>query len=114
MTYRQNIKSKRTAKLIKSIAKKLKEKYKAEKIILFGSYAEGNPRKDSDIDLLIIKKTKARHIDRAVLVRKILKDENRIVAIDPLVYTPDEINKRLELEDDFVKNMLDNGAVLYG
>ena len=114
MTYKQRIRTTAMTKLIKSITIKLKEKYKAEKIILFGSYAEGNPRKDSDIDLLIIKKTKARHIDRAVLVRKILKDENRIVAIDTLVYTPDEINKRLELEDDFVKNILDNGAVLYG
>ena len=114
MAFKQNNHGTATAKIIKSIARKLKEKYKAEKIILFGSYAEGNPRKDSDIDLLIIKKTKARHIDRAVLVRKILKDENRIVAIDTLVYTPDEINKRLKLEDDFVKNILDNGAVLYG
>ena len=114
MTYKQNIHGTATSKIINSIAKKLKEKYKAEKIILFGSYAERNPRKDSDIDLFIIKKTKARHIDRAVLVRKILKEENRLVAIDTLVYTPDEINKRLELEDDFVKNILDNGAVLYG
>ena len=114
MSYKQRIHATATAKIINSISKKLKEKYKAEKIILFGSYAEGNPRKDSDIDLLIIKKTNARHIDRAVSVRKILKDENRIVAIDPIVYTPDEINKRLELEDDFVKNILDNGAVLYG
>ena len=114
MAFKQNNHGTATAKIIKSIARKLKEKYKAEKIILFGSYAEGNPRKDSDIDLLIIKKTKARHIDRAVLVRKILKDENRIVAIDPLVYTPDEINKRLELEDDFVKDIISKGAVLYG
>ena len=114
MAYKQKIHETANSKIIESISKKLIEKYKAEKIILFGSYAEGNPRKDSDIDLLIIKKTKARHIDRAVLVRKILKNENRIVAIDPLVYTQEEINRRLELEDDFVKNILDNGAVLYG
>ena len=55
MTYKHKIHGTVTAKIIKSITRKLKEKYKAEKIILFGSYAEGNSRKDSDIDLLIIK-----------------------------------------------------------
>ena len=68
--------------IIKQIAKKIANKYKPEKIILFGSYAYGKPRKDSDIDLLIIKKTKARHIDRAVKIREIIKDENRYLATE--------------------------------
>ena len=103
-----------TKKIIASIIEKIRDNYKPDKIILFGSYAYGNPRKDSDIDLLIIKKTKARHIDRSVRIREILKEENRFVAIEPLVYTPEEINKRLELEDDFIKTILDKGDVLYG
>ena len=88
--------------------------YRPEKIILFGSYAYGRPRKDSDIDLLIIKQTKARHIDRAVKIREIIKDENRFFAIEPLVYTPYEIKKRLEMEDDFIKTILEKGVILYG
>lgn len=100
--------------IIRRIAKKIASKYKPEKIILFGSYAYGKPRKDSDIDLLIIKKTKARHIDRAVKVREIIKDENRFVAIEPLVYDPQEIKKRLEIEDDFIKTIMEKGVVLYG
>lgn len=100
--------------IIKQIAKKIANKYKPEKIILFGSYAYGRPKKDSDIDLLIIKKTEARHIDRAVKVREIIKEENRLVAIEPLVYNPQEIRQRLEMEDDFIKNIMKRGVVLYG
>lgn len=100
--------------IIKQIAKKIASKYKPDKIILFGSYAYGKPKRDSDIDLLIIKETKARHIDRAVKVREIIKDENRFVAIEPLVYSPREIRQRLEMEDDFIKNIMERGIVLYG
>ena len=114
MTYKQRIDGKGTNKLIRSITKKIRDNYKPDKIILFGSYAYGKPRKDSDIDLLIIKKTNARHIDRAVRIREIIKEENRLVAIEPLVYTPEEITKRLELEDEFIKTILNQGAVLYG
>ena len=115
MIYKKDMKpTKNTKKIISTITEKIRDNYKPDKIILFGSYAYGNPRKDSDIDLLIIKKTKARHIDRSVRIREILKEENRFVAIEPLVYTPEEINKRLELEDDFIKTILDKGNVLYG
>lgn len=100
--------------LIRRITKKIANKYKPEKIILFGSYAYGKPRKDSDIDLLIIKKTKARHIDRAIRVREIIKDENRFIAVEPLVYAPKEIKRRLEIEDDFIKTIIEKGVVLYG
>ena len=103
-----------TRAVIDVLTKRLIKLYKPEKIILFGSYAYGNPKKDSDIDLFIIKKTNARHIDRAVKIREILKEENRFFAIEPLVYTPQEINKRLEIEDDFIKTILERGIVLYG
>ena len=69
-----NYPRKNTKKIIRNIAKKIGDNYKPEKIILFGSYAYCKPKKDSDIDLLIIKKTKARHIERAIKVREIVKE----------------------------------------
>ncbi|MEK6828173.1 MAG: nucleotidyltransferase domain-containing protein [Nanoarchaeota archaeon] len=114
MPYKQRIDGRKTSKLIKSMTKKIRDKYNPEKIILFGSYAYGRPKKDSDVDLLIIKRTNARHIDRSVKIREILKEENRFVAIEPLVYTPEEVNKRLKLEDDFIKTILEKGVILYG
>ena len=114
MPYTKRIEVRRASKLIKGMTEKIRDKYNPEKIILFGSYAYGKPRKDSDVDLLIIKRTSARHIDRSVRIREILKEENRHIAIEPLVYTPEEINKRLELEDDFIKTILEKGVLLYG
>ncbi len=40
--------------IVSEIVEKLKREYKPLKIILFGSYAYGNPTEDSDIDLLIL------------------------------------------------------------
>lgn len=57
-------------KVISEITEKIKGEYYPEKIILFGSYAYGNPDSNSDIDLLIIKKTKGNHIKRFVKILK--------------------------------------------
>lgn len=93
---------------------KIKRQYKPEKIILFGSYAWGKPTRESDIDLFIIKDTNARGIDRSVEIRTILDEENAIFPLDVLVYTPNEMKRRLEIEDDFVKEILEKGKILYG
>jgi predicted nucleotidyltransferase len=53
-------------KMLAEIVEKLKSEYKPLKIILFGSYAYGNPTEDSDIDLLILKNTNERRVDRFV------------------------------------------------
>jgi predicted nucleotidyltransferase len=45
-------------KVIDVLAERIQSRYRPEKIILFGSYAWGKPNKDSDIDLLIIKKSR--------------------------------------------------------
>ena len=58
---------------IKIIVDKIISEYKPKKIILFGSYAYGTPTEDSDIDLLIVKDTDERPIDRWVEVKKILE-----------------------------------------
>jgi predicted nucleotidyltransferase len=108
------IKDKRTKEIINRMVEKIKSEYQPEKIILFGSYAWGKPTKHSDIDLFIIKNTTARRIDRAVEVREILDEENAMFPLDVLVYTPDEIKRRLEIEDDFVKDIIDKGKILYG
>ena len=53
---------------LKQIVDTIVDQYQPEKIMLFGSYAYGNPDSDSDIDLLIIKDTSERFIDRWSLV----------------------------------------------
>jgi predicted nucleotidyltransferase len=100
----------KTTKLIKQIIESLKP-YKPEKIILFGSYAWGKPKKDSDIDLLIIKQTKKDHYKRIPEARSYLHNIDQ--AFDILIMTPEEITKRLKLGDFFIKEILKRGRVLY-
>lgn len=102
-----------TKGMISKIVEKIKKEYQPEKIILFGSYAYGKPTEDSDIDLLIIKESNKRRIDRFCEVRKIIRDIKGI-SVQPVVFTRAEINKRLKIGDDFIKEILKKGEVLYG
>lgn len=56
--------SKATRVEIDKIVRRVVDVYQPEKIILFGSYAYGNPDSDSDQDFLIIKETSERLIVR--------------------------------------------------
>ena len=103
-----------TRKAIDRMTRRIVRRFRPEKIILFGSRAWGKPRRDSDIDLFIIKRTKDRHIDRSVAVRDILEDENQSFSFDLIVYTPAETRRRIRLGDDFIKKIVNEGIVLYG
>jgi predicted nucleotidyltransferase len=96
------------------IVKKIVSGYSPQKIILFGSLAYGTPTKDSDVDLLIIKDTDKRPIERWMEVKKLLRDPNRMRSISPLVYTTQEINERIAIKDFFIQEVLEKGKVLYG
>jgi len=85
--------------------------YQPEKVILFGSYAWGKPGKDSDFDLLIIKKTGQNYFKRIPEVRKYLLEIDS--PFDILVMTPEEVKKRVKKGDWFIKEILQKGKVLY-
>ena len=96
---------------IPEIREKIVKGINPEKIILFGSYAWGKPTKDSDVDLFIVKDSEERRIDRAREVRKVILGSG--VAVDILVYTPKEVEKRVSMEDPFIMNILNKGKLLY-
>ncbi|MBL7156133.1 MAG: nucleotidyltransferase domain-containing protein [Candidatus Pacebacteria bacterium] len=95
---------------IKKISNAIVKNYKPEKIILFGSFAWGDPTKDSDVDLLIIKKTKKRFLKRQMEVGRIINGE---LPTDTLIRTPLELKKRLDLGDFFYKQIIKKGKYLY-
>jgi predicted nucleotidyltransferase len=102
-----------TRRLIREIADKIRREYRPERIVLFGSYANGNPGPDSDIDLLIIKETSDRPIDRRVKVAGIAADPHRLIPLEPIVVTPAEVAVRTAIGDQFLAEILATGETLY-
>lgn len=100
--------------IIQKIIDKIISQYQPEKIILFGSYAWGKPTKDSDVDLFILKKTDQKHRQRMLTVRRILSEENALVGLDILVYSPEEVTERLKMGDAFIAKILRRGNIVYG
>ena len=84
--------------------------YQPEKIILFGSYAYGHPNEDSDVDLIIIKKTKDAFLERQKNARLLLKTTT---AVDVFVFTPEEFEK-VKYTNLFIKEAVELGKVVYG
>jgi uncharacterized protein len=101
-------------KVIEEIVMKIISHYAPLKVVLFGSYAYGQPHEESDIDLLIIKETDKRPLERWTEVKKLLRDRNRSIRVTPLVYTPQEVEDRLARKDFFIQEILEDGTVLYG
>src|SRR5437867_3830206 len=97
-------------RVIKKFADEVGARLKPKKIILFGSYAYGQPSEDSDVDLLIVLQGKGRPQDRALEIRE------QVVAdfpIDLIVRTPAELRQRLSWGDWFLKEIVEKGIVLY-
>ena len=101
------------ADAIMRIVQRLRVEYQPDRIILFGSQVEGAQDVGSDVDLLIVKQTSERFIDRWTTVRRILSDPNRRFALDTLVLNPGEIRERLARRDQFLRDILDHGQLIY-
>jgi predicted nucleotidyltransferase len=99
--------------VIHEIVRRLVAEYAPQKIILFGSYAYGQPDEDSDIDLLIIKATQERFFERMDTLRRIVTGAHRRIPFEPIVLTPEEVVQRLKAGDQFVAEILRKGEILH-
>jgi len=87
------------------------KKYEPEKIILFGSYIRGEADELSDLDFVVIKKTKKRFIRRLIEAAKLI--DNNLGKVDIFVYTPEEFKRMVEDENPFIEQVLKEGKVVY-
>jgi len=97
--------------LLDEITERIVKEVKPEKIILFGSHAYGKPIKDSDLDFFIVKKTKLPVSKRFGMVSDALFP--RLIPMDFVVRTPQEIDSRLKGFDPFLNEVLNRGKILY-
>lgn len=84
--------------------------FQPQKIILFGSYAYGTPKPESDVDLLVIMDTRLSEIEQAAAICR--KIPYRF-GLDLIVCTPERLQQRLEWGDSFLKEIIQRGIILY-
>ncbi|MBI5119090.1 nucleotidyltransferase domain-containing protein [Candidatus Poribacteria bacterium] len=93
------------------IVERIKERFHPEKIILFGSYAQGEATEDSDIDLLIVAETDLLPRERYPAVRRLLSDIP--ASFDVILKTPEEYRRRRSVVNHIVYFADKYGKVLY-
>lgn len=97
---------------IDEVVDRIVKNMQPEKIILFGSYAYGNPGEDSDLDILVIKEM---DIPRHVRIREVKRHLRGIkIPVDLLVYTQKEIDEWKGIKTAFINDVVEKGRVLYG
>jgi predicted nucleotidyltransferase len=95
--------------VIRRYARQIAEMFRPEKIILFGSFAYGTPRVDSDVDLLVVMPA-ANPVSQAVRIRLALPAP---FAMDLLVRTPENLQQRIAEGNWFLREVVEKGKVLY-
>ena len=92
------------------MARRIGQEFGAEKVVLFGSYAYGRPTADSDVDLLVVLRTRR---DPVEVATDIACAANPRFPLDLLVKTPQEVKWRLSERDSFMTEVWERGQVLY-
>ncbi len=95
---------------IQHLCKQIVEKFHPQKVILFGSYAYGTPTPHSDIDLMVVMPFEGSVFNQAARIRLELHSE---MPMDLLVRTPEQVRQRIDMEDFFMRRIVEKGKVLY-
>ena len=104
---------KQKSTILEEITERLVAEFQPQKVILFGSHAWGQPREDSDVDLLvIIAESTETPMQRGVRARRVLRNIN--VAKDILVETQMEIEQFSRVYASLESEILERGVRLYG
>ena len=96
-------------RVIRRFARQVAERFRPDKIILFGSYAYGAPHADSDVDILIIMPAQ-NQLDQAVKIELACDPP---FPLDIIVRTPHNMQWRLAEGDWFLREITTKGKVLY-
>lgn len=86
--------------------------YGPQRIVLFGSLARGDYHALSDIDLLIVKDTPVPFVERIGPVIALCAGEGPL-PVEPLVYTPAELEQLQAGGNSFVERALAEGVTIY-
>jgi uncharacterized protein len=98
---------------IRQLCNAIVREFQPEKIILFRSYAYGQPDTDSDVDLLVVMSFEGSPFHQAGVILNHVIPRVGVVPLDLLVGTAEQVNERLAIGDRFMREILTRGKVLY-
>jgi predicted nucleotidyltransferase len=94
---------------IRRFARQLATRFRPDRIILFGSYANGTPHVDSDVDLLVIMPT-PNEVTQSIRMTMAFEPP---FPLDLIVRTPTKMRRRLSEGDQFLTQIVTRGKVVY-
>ncbi len=110
--------SKLDKQLQDEIIERLTKHFAIKHIILFGSYANGAPHEDSDVDLVVVldqpgmAENYDQRLNQKVKVSRVLLEIRKKIPMDILVYTRDEWKKVLSMNFSFFREIQNSGIYL--
>lgn len=99
-----------TTSRIRDYVGKVVREFHPDRVVMFGSHAYGKPRKDSDVDLLVVMQHGGAAVEQAARIRRSIRAG---FPLDIIVRSPAEIRKRLAMGDGFIREVLEKGKVLH-
>jgi len=93
------------------IVERITERFRPEKIILFGSYARGTPTADSDADLLIVMNVPGSKRKASVEIDLLLVGIH--IPTDVIVVTPEDVDRHRDCLGNVIRDAIREGKVLY-
>lgn len=99
-----------TAQRIEEYVGEVVRQFQPERVVVFGSYAWGEPRDDSDVDLLVVMAHSGAAAEQAARIRRAIRAG---FPLDIVVRSPAAVRKRLAMGDGFLRDILEKGKVLH-
>ena len=95
---------------IRRFVGRLAREFRPQRIVLFGSHARGQARKNSDVDLLVVLPFRGRSARKSADIQMRLRPT---FPLDLLVRTPAQIRRRLAQGDSFLREVMEKGRILH-
>jgi predicted nucleotidyltransferase len=96
---------------IQAVANRIAEIFNPDKIILFGSYAYGDPKPWSDVDLLVVMETPEGDLAQTLAISRALSPHP--FGLEIIVQSPQALDRAVVANNFFFKEILARGKTLY-
>ena len=95
---------------IDTLCRQISVRFRPDRVILFGSYAYGQPTSDSDVDVLVVVRHRGPSYRLAARIRNSIDVD---FPVDVLVCSPREVRRQIALADPFMLEVMSKGEVLH-